>query len=355
MGLFRFFLAIAVVMAHAKSVFSSTNLDTWQSVISKDKIHIYLLSGHAVFAFFIISGFFMSMIINEKYSKLKNGNVKFYLNRALRLYPANLTVIVIALLFFATSGVASFMTFSLPQQSMWLTIAAWFSNLFFFGAELIPFFNSGNWPYVSPQIWSLSVELYFYLIAPLIVCRSFKLVLALTVAAFLFRFSLFYFDVPITPWRYFFFPSVFIFFMLGVLAHKTKDITLNVLSVDVIFVVRALATVFVGSCVFWRDFWAISGEHDALTSWIFYISIALSTPLIFKITKKNSIDAYFGNLSYPVYISHSFVIVVVYHLVKESSDRGLVAMVATLLLSVMIHGFIDSPIQKIRAKIVSKQ
>ena len=66
LGFFRVILAIAVVLTHSQSLLGYT-----------------LLGGElAVEAFYIISGFYMSMILNEKYS----SNYLFYTNRALRLY-----------------------------------------------------------------------------------------------------------------------------------------------------------------------------------------------------------------------------------------------------------------------------
>jgi peptidoglycan/LPS O-acetylase OafA/YrhL len=49
--------------------------------------------------FFVVSGFYMSFIINEKYSVLPNGTSRFYLNRFLRLYPTYLAVLVAVVLF----------------------------------------------------------------------------------------------------------------------------------------------------------------------------------------------------------------------------------------------------------------
>ena len=53
----------------------------------------------AVALFFVVSGFYMSFIITEKYSVLPNGTSRFYLNWFLRLYPTYLAVLVAVVLF----------------------------------------------------------------------------------------------------------------------------------------------------------------------------------------------------------------------------------------------------------------
>ena len=77
MGVIRFLLAWAVVVAHF------TYFPTFR-----------LIGGElAVEAFFIISGFYISLIFNNQYSTTKN----FLINRFLRLYPAYAVIAAINL------------------------------------------------------------------------------------------------------------------------------------------------------------------------------------------------------------------------------------------------------------------
>ena len=72
MGLIRFFLAYSVVVGHFLyfPTFRLIGTDT------------------AVEAFFIISGFYIAMILNGRYSSIKD----FWINRFLRLYPAYIVI-----------------------------------------------------------------------------------------------------------------------------------------------------------------------------------------------------------------------------------------------------------------------
>src|ERR1700759_2448929 len=82
MGLIRILLALAVVAGHCGAV--------WK---------FYMVGGKvAVQSFFIISGFYMSLILNEKYIG-KNKSYKLFIsNRLLRLYPVYWAVLTCTLL-----------------------------------------------------------------------------------------------------------------------------------------------------------------------------------------------------------------------------------------------------------------
>ena len=75
MGLMRFLLAMAVVIAHTGAI----------------TVNFALIPANlAVEVFFAISGFYMSLIVTGKY----RDRTTFYINRFLRLYPVYLIVSV---------------------------------------------------------------------------------------------------------------------------------------------------------------------------------------------------------------------------------------------------------------------
>src|SRR5690606_31662210 len=77
-----------------------------------------------------------------------------------------------------------------------------------------------NWRFVIGPAWSLGIELTFYLIAPFVVGLPLSKLLFVTLVALAFRLGLYYQDVQLLPWRYFFFPSNFVFFLLGAIAYR---------------------------------------------------------------------------------------------------------------------------------------
>ena len=91
MGLIRFLLAMSVVAAHSAPILGST-----------------LVGGKiAVQSFFLISGFYISLILNEKYPAGLQGNLLFYGNRFLRIYPIYWAVLLLT----AAAGSTVFLLF----------------------------------------------------------------------------------------------------------------------------------------------------------------------------------------------------------------------------------------------------
>ena len=85
MGILRLLLAISVVLAHSSPLFGITSVG----------------GALAVQAFYIISGFYMSLILNEKYTGGNNSYYLFISNRLLRLYPIYWVVLVSQIIFYA--------------------------------------------------------------------------------------------------------------------------------------------------------------------------------------------------------------------------------------------------------------
>ena len=83
MGKLRLLLALAVVAAHYGPVFGTK-----------------LVGGEvAVKSFFMISGFYMSLVLNEKYVKEKSSYALFISNRFLRLYPIYWVILLMTALY----------------------------------------------------------------------------------------------------------------------------------------------------------------------------------------------------------------------------------------------------------------
>ncbi|NLS06855.1 acyltransferase [Rhizobium sp. P32RR-XVIII] len=339
MGAFRLLLAVAVFLAHARVNFPG--LAAPGSMFTREKLHIMVGSGHAVFAFFIASGFYMAMVIEAKYA---GAPKRFYLNRALRIYPANFAILAAYALYFLSSGTASFLTLDTVPGREWMTPIALFSNVFFLGGELVPLFNKADWQFILSPIWSLSVEIYFYLLAPFIVRLSTMRIAGLTLAAFAFRMGLYWSGVPLLPWRYFLFPSDFVFFLMGVLAYRLLG------RIDAKPIGIAAATLLFG-LVTYEPFWGFK-DLDQWQCWMFYILVAACTPLIFNLTKKSAVDNFLGHLSYPIYLGHLFMLSLVARFYNVGPlDKTGVALVLTFALAIAIYTIIDRPIEELRRRV----
>ena len=90
MGVIRFFLATAVVFHHSTL--------PW---------NLPVVDGHqAVRLFYMISGFYMALILDRKYPATGEGIWLFYSNRALRIFPIYWLVLAAAGLFMQRLGAA---------------------------------------------------------------------------------------------------------------------------------------------------------------------------------------------------------------------------------------------------------
>jgi peptidoglycan/LPS O-acetylase OafA/YrhL len=87
--------------------------------------------------------------------------------------------------------------------------------------------------------------------------------------------------------------------------------------------------------------WALSLEL------YFYVLITLSIPILFNITKNNSIDGYIGELSYPIYISHMFIIYFT-HQFTSGTLFGISTVFLSIIFSILLIKFVQNPLEKYR-------
>src|ERR1700722_2221241 len=80
MGLLRFMLAACVIAGHSSPIAGLPLLD----------------AGLAVKTFFMISGFYMTLILTSKYHAERGGYWLFISNRFLRIYPSYLVVLAVS-------------------------------------------------------------------------------------------------------------------------------------------------------------------------------------------------------------------------------------------------------------------
>ena len=136
-GCYRYALAIMVVVSHL-----------WPTYFPQ-------VGGYAVFGFYMLSGYLMTFVLNRVYGFSGNGLSRFMMNRALRIYPPYLAVMLLSLfvvLVIPAEGKSVNPFLQLPTGA-----PAWLSNVFIFGLT----YKSET--RLIPSAWSLYVELSFYL------------------------------------------------------------------------------------------------------------------------------------------------------------------------------------------------
>ena len=357
MGILRVLLAIAVILSHCGAM----------PVIRP-------VSGSvAVEAFFIISGFYMSLILQEKYTPT---NFRLFIsNRLLRLFPVYWVVLLACCVFcFLIRSISGGQNFPIFEQYLSVPfnggtfLYLLFVNLFILGQDMGMFlginpasgelfFTSNFWQtspplytfFLIPQAWSLGLEILFYLLAPWFVRQKTRwlgvwILLSLGLRLYLYHGL----GLEHDPWTYRFFPTELVFFLAGCFSYRLyrririRNIPRGVYRVILVFIL--MATGFYG--------YLPSYPGGLLPfSWnetIYFLSVAVSIPFVFHYLKNSKIDNRIGQLSYPMYISHLLVAAGMYALPFPFVKQSWVIVTGTAIVAYLLDIFIARPLEKYR-------
>jgi peptidoglycan/LPS O-acetylase OafA/YrhL len=309
MGIIRFLLALCVVVTHAPGA----------AILG-----FPLLDGiAAVQCFYVISGFLITMVINEKPDYRSVGN--FYISRYLRLWPIYIAVAALSIILFRQSMFAD-----LTNVANWpATAFVAFSNLTLFFQDWFLFFrlNDGNlvptvaWPqfpepYLNsfllvPQCWTIGVELTFYAIAPFI-CRSFPRTVALCLFGLAVRLIVASLHPPtLDPWVYRFAPSEMMLFGGGGVAYFVgrgiwqRWPRFARIAGTCAIALLAILILDYGSPKF--NILRYPAMPLLLFSWAVLALMTVAVPFLYYASAGFKIDALIGELSYPMYVCHMLV------------------------------------------------
>ena len=122
----------------------------------------------SVFAFYTLSGYLMTRVLNERYGFTTRGIVAFLVNRVLRLWPAYLVIMLLAFVALCFLPLGNFSPFiRMPRSAVDII-----TNVTILGQVT---FDYLQWlPLAKPLVtsWSLSIEIFSYLLLALYFARS---------------------------------------------------------------------------------------------------------------------------------------------------------------------------------------
>jgi peptidoglycan/LPS O-acetylase OafA/YrhL len=343
MGMVRVALAMAVVLSHLP-------LASYK----------FLSGGLAVQAFFIVSGFYMALVLEGKYKDVG----LFYSNRLLRLFPTYLVMVALTIIavyaFNASATISPDLVDRIMQNPLTAAVMG-IENLIMVGQEMLFWFSideSGALVWDSrgplpseetvvgwqglfvPQAWSLSMELMFYALAPFLARAGWKWIAALCAASIALRLAGAFLDVEYLLWQGRFFPTALFLFLLGMLAHKALPFANRLpKAVGWATALAVLAFIVTFPLLEWTD---------VRLRWAVYAIFAATTPFIFAAFKDNAIDRWIGDLSYPIYMTQLFVIGFV--LTQEPPFGMWIGILGTLAMSVAVLLMIDHPLDRWRQR-----
>jgi peptidoglycan/LPS O-acetylase OafA/YrhL len=342
MGYFRLILAAFVVVFHAWG--------TWEIPFGPPgrRFALYNFGGReAVGIFFIISGFYMSLILSDKY----RGSLRiFYLNRFLRLFPTYWLVLALCLIFIprhVAAIVEVLKTTATSAQAFFL-----FNNLFVFGSDLAflvsalpgglawdPYTlsptHNGSGLLVNMPIFTVGLELTFYLMAPFLVRSTRRAWVALALAL-AYHLAIVVLNRANIVYQYHLFPGCLLYFSLGILAHKIYSGPRRPLENRHYLAIVAAAT-------------TVLFIKPMLPNLLILI-VPLVIPALFEATRSSRLDRFIGELSYPLYIVH-------YPVIKFFLERGIdrpnmrfLVLGTSLALALAIRLAFERPIERLRRR-----
>lgn len=342
MGLLRFILALSVVFVHLGPTFG----------------FIPMIGTIAVYSFYIISGFYMSLILNEKY--VGKGSIKiFYTNRFLRIYPVYWVVLILTIFIFLilnttpNNPLAYFFgtyPFYHGVELAVVSLRDFFTNVFLvtYSAYFLPIQNNSfSQILVIPLSWTLGLELLFYLVAPFIVRRRFIQILLFLIFSLILRIVSNHLFITQTSDTYLlnpaFFPSVLFLFILGSVSYriytKIKKINFPQNTAKILLLILTIYTLIYHYI-----------PKDTHNIYLFLVFIFI--PFIFLKFSNNTIDKFLGELSYPIYVSHLLTrgVLLIFFPNFNKDIFNLVMLFLIIAVAMVLHLFIEVPIDKFRQR-----
>ena len=352
MGLLRVILAIGVVLGHTGGDISR---------------FLFVPGDVAVQGFYMISGFYIALVLNEKYNQAGDTLV-FYKNRFLRIFTTYWLFLAIAFL----AELFSFLTRHSGDLARWISHAPelgvgglvylLLSNIFLFGQDAALFlgldagglhwtsdFNASSPPVFSffliHPAWSLALELLFYVLAPFILRRSTPFVIGLAACSLGLRAHAYTLGYSQNPWSYRFFPFELSMFLAGALSYRLYD---RLRGVDAAILGPALSLCLLGATLLYPLY---SDDADTFFSAAkigLYVCFFVSLPFLFKWTKDNRRDRWIGELSYPIYLGHMLIAHAIHF--PAPNLRALVVIAVTILLAIGVVRYVEIPLERYRQR-----
>lgn len=338
MGLLRVLLALGVLLEHSDYA-------------------IGVGSYTAVQAFFVISGFYMQLILASGRYDAKG----FYQSRSFRLYPAYFAVVLVGLVVYLTAEALGVHTtvFTYAERAditVWQWIYVVFANLFVVGSDAVWFFPTsfpGVHPIhllIIPPVWTISLELVFYAICPWLAKQRTGILLAMIVMFFLARFIGYHNGLDDNPWHSRFIGFELAYFLLGMVSCRMYlrgwrgGLLAPVLTAAVFGVV-----LFLPEIVSAIKMPVVYSRENYLHSMIFYATVFLALPYLFEKTRNSRLDEYIGEYSYLLYLTHYiFVAVLLHSKVLSGGLAAFVIVLASFAVSAAIVHFVQKPVDNFR-------
>lgn len=299
---------------------------------------------YAVFGFFVLSGYLMSLTLNKRYLSLPYGRLRFLLNRAMRIYPLYWLTVLMAALYAAYVPTSE--NIFMPH-----TLLHWIQNITTIG--MVSLDGAYHIPNLNSVAWSLSSEIIFWCVLAVLWPSRLRVYLFFAVAVGYTAYLMLANGVYNFPIRYNNPLSAALPFAVGAGVYLLKEKGIIISSrVGAPLLVITLLAMTVGDKVFYNiilDGWYGVMLLNALV--IFYL--AGIKP---KAGWPEKLDRGCGDLSYPFFISHWLVgVVLKTHVITTIPPRSweffICLVPITLAVAALLHYAVVRPIESWRRSV----
>jgi peptidoglycan/LPS O-acetylase OafA/YrhL len=332
---YRFILSVCVVQGH---------LLAWGSP---------LLAWQAVFSFYVLSGFLMTLILNQDYGFTPMGLWRFALNRFLRLFPIYWLVIGATALYIAWVGPLTDLNgaIALPNG-----VSEQVANL---SIVSLTGFDSAQMAEhrLVPTAWSLSIELFCYAILAVYFAKSWQRLSAMLAAGIVVAATSIIAARAQADYGFLNHYSVLqaglIPFAIGGLAYFAREARVFAFSQTKLAVIGLLLVANVAAGY-------VSDFHKYVGA--LYVGAALNlflVPMLFQRGgKKEGWTSLLGGMAYPMFVSHWLIGTLTFIQVpavgRGSLGHFLIAAAGTMLLSASLYHGVDRQVQRLRTLVKSR-
>lgn len=326
MGIIRLLLAIAVFNSHFPF------------------LEVPVVDGHeAVLAFFAISGFYIALILDTTY----NSSREFYWGRFLSLYPMYLIGLSISVALLTVGDIhpmtgldkmQSLLSDPLAFAIMLWTSACVFGQELLFslgqspdgGLHVVEASRHGIWRHAPLiQAWSLSLEIVFYALAPLLVRLKTPTLCGVVVLSLLAKIGVV--TGPLADVVFFkrFFPTEFWLFGCGILAYRYyRTLPKQSRAIDYFCFILLVGAILI-----------VGDVDDPYLPFALPAVTLVALPFVFRTFSVTRFDRDIGKISYPFYLLHFSAIAIFEEYWEE--PLGLHILAATLIAAILAHTAIN--------------
>jgi len=319
-GIYRYGLAFCVAISHL-----------WGGMIAGP-------AAYAVWGFYCLSGYLITLILNEKYGFTPRGLTRFAVNRALRIYPAYYVVCMGMLLLFTFVPETS--AKFLPNLRMPTTAEGWRYSLLLMTAP------DGN--ELLHGSMALRVELWFYVAIALGLGRNRWTARVWFAASVVYTLWLLARRTPF-PERYVFIPACSLAFSFGCLIYHVRDR---------LPVIKTPWAALSAAGLWWLHVWLAQNIPRGPLVFGLYSSLLFSGFAMVTLMRLDPVelpawmgklDRYAGNLSYPMYLCHWGVGIALSWLLPGTTRMNpavfLIGFPVVNLVSYLIYRHVERPLQ----------